>query len=192
MYHKRNKELRILELYLSDYSREFYLREISKLSKTTLRTTQRLLIILEQEQILKSELHGKNKYYSLNLDNIETKFYILKAELQKTLVFLEKYPLFKMFLNELKGNALLIIFGSYAKLLADKDSDIDILAISNDKIEMPSHLVHNELHLVRISEEDFIKSVKKGETLIKKVKGSHVILNNHSFFVDIMWGESAR
>ncbi len=44
MYQKRNKELRILDLYLEDYNKEFYLREISRLTKIPLKKTQNLML----------------------------------------------------------------------------------------------------------------------------------------------------
>ncbi|MEK6904149.1 MAG: hypothetical protein AABW87_01000, partial [Nanoarchaeota archaeon] len=73
MYQKRNKELDIIALYSGNYKAEFYLRQISKLAKLPLKTCQNALINLEKGRILKSNVEGKNKYFSLNLDNIQTK-----------------------------------------------------------------------------------------------------------------------
>ena len=83
MYQKRNKELEVIALYTSNYKTEFYLREIAKLTKLPLKTCQNILINLEKEKILKSKIDGKNKYFSLNLDNIQTKSYLLQAEIFK-------------------------------------------------------------------------------------------------------------
>jgi len=187
MYQKRNKELEILTLYLGDYTRQFYLRETSKLAKIPLKTTQNLLLNLEKKKILKSMLRGKNKYFKLNLDNIQTKFYLLQSEIYKTLLFINKYPLFKTFLKEIKTNKPLIIFGSFARLSADKDSDLDLIVISNKKEKLPSHLLPYKIHEVTISKNNFIKSMKNQEALIKEIQESHIILNNHSFYVGIMW-----
>ena len=76
MYHKRNKLL-VLSLYLGDYTRRFYLREISRLTKIPLKTTQNIISSLESDNILISIKEGKNKYFKLNLSNIEAKFYLL-------------------------------------------------------------------------------------------------------------------
>lgn len=187
MYQKRNKELSILTLYLGDYARQFYLREISKLAKIPLKTTQNLLSNLEKSKILKSILSGKNKYFKLNLDNIETKFYLLQSEIYKTLLFLNKYPLFKTFLKEIEINKPLIIFGSFAKLTADKDSDLDLLIISKEKQKLPLHLLPYKIHEIILSKASFTKSLKKQETIIKEIEEKHVILNNHSFYINIMW-----
>ena len=193
MYQKGNKEFRILSLYLGDYSKEFYLREISKHSKLPLRTTQRILWELEKTRIIRSEVRGRNKYFSLNLENIRTMPKLLQAEAYKTIEFLEKYTFFKPFLKEIKrSSAPIIIFGSFAKFNADKMSDVDVLIISNKKIELPTHLLPNKIHEIYMSEDSFIHAFEKNEILIKKIRESHVILNNHSFFVNLMWDKYAE
>lgn len=182
MYTKRYKE-ETIKIYTQGYDKQFYLREISKLSKLPLKTTQNLLSELEKENILKSSIHGKNKYFRLNLNNIQTKFYLLKAEIDKTNEFLDKYPVFKTFLKAVKDNPLIIVFGSYAKLKADKSSDLDILTTA----KLPLHLIPYKIHKIEISETSVKKAVKNHETLLKEIEKNHVILSGHSLYLDIMW-----
>ena len=188
MYQKRNKELDVISLYNGNYKLEFYLRHISKLAKLPLKTCQNALIYLEKKRILKSKVEGKNKYFSLNLDNIQTKSILLQAEIYRTDLFLEMYPQFKTFLKELNTNILIIIFGSYAKLTADKNSDLDLLIISEKEQKLPYHLLSYKIHKVNLSESSFIKAIKEQEILIKEIEENHIILNNHSFYVNAMWG----
>lgn len=187
MYQKRNKELEVIALYRGDYKKRFYLREISRLSKLPLKTAQNVLLSLEKNNILKSKVEGKNKYFSLNLDNIQTKSYLLQAEIYKTALFLETYKQFKTFLKSLNTNALIIAFGSFAKLKADKYSDMDLMVISEKEQKLPFHLLPYKAHQVNLSEDSFIKAVEKQETLIKEIENSHVILNNHSLYVNVIW-----
>lgn len=187
MYQKRNRELDILVLYLKGYTKQFYLREISKLAKIPLKTTQNLISNLEKERILKSTVRGKNKYFQLNLESIQTKFYLLQAEIHRTSLFISKYPVFRTFLKEIKANNTIIIFGSFAKFIADKDSDLDLLIISKKIQKLPSHLLPYKIHEIELSEDSFIKSLKKQETLIKEIEENHIILSNHSFYVSVIW-----
>ena len=189
MYQKRNKELEIVSLYRSNYKKQIYLRQISRLSKLPLKTAQNVLVILEKSKILKSRIEGKNKYFSLNLDNINVKSYLLQSEIYKTDVFLDIYPQFKIFLKSLNTNTAIIIFGSFAKLKADKDSDADMLVISIDlkKQKLPFHLLPYKIHQISLSEDSFVKALKEQETLIKEIEENHIILNNHSFYVNLMW-----
>ena len=98
MYLNRNDTLEVLNLYLRGYTKQFYLREISKLTGIPLKTTQNIVSGLEKNKILQSMIRGKNKYFKLNLDNVQTKFYLLQTEIYRTLFFIQKYPLFKTFL----------------------------------------------------------------------------------------------
>ena len=187
MYQKRNKELEIVSLFRGNYKARFYLREISKLSKLPLKTCQNVLASLEKAKILKSKIEGKNKYFSLNLENIKTKSYLLQAEIYQTDLFIEKYPQFKIFLKSLKTTNLIIIFGSFAKFTADKNSDLDLLVIAKKELKLPFHLLPFKPHQIKMSEKTFIKAIKEQENLIKEIEENHIILNNHSFYVSIMW-----
>lgn len=188
MYQNRN-ELEIILLYKGNYKLRLYLREISKLSKIPLKTCQDSLKNLENQNILKTKIEGKNKYFWLNLDNIQTKFLLLQTEIYQTNVFIEKYPSFKIFLKEFKTNIPIIIFGSYAKFTNDKNSDLDLLIISNDKVELPFHLLSFKPHEVKLTEQTFIKSLTQQENLIKEIEENHIILNNHSFYINTMWSQ---
>ena len=187
MYLKRNRELDIIALFLGEYEKQLYLREISKLAKIPLKTTQTLIAHLEKDKILKSRISGRNKYFKLNLDNIQTKFNLLQSELHRTAIFVEKYPLFKTFLKEIKMNAPIIIFGSFAKFKADNNSDLDLLVISQEKVNLPFHLLAYKVHEIYLDENSLMKSLEKNETLTKEIQENHIILNNHSFFVSILW-----
>lgn len=172
---------------MSGYNKEFYLREISRLSKISLKNVQNILNSLEKGRIVKSSLRGKNKYFRLNLDNLQTKFCLLQAEIYKTLLFLEKYPQFKTFLKEIFTRTPLIAFGSFAKFIASKDSDLDLLIISKGEEKLQAYLLPYKIHEIRLSEESFRKALEKQEALIKEIEANRVILNNHSFYVNIMW-----
>jgi len=187
MYLKRNKELDVIALYTGGYKSEFYLREISRLAKLPLKTCQNILINLEKARILKSKVEGKNKYFSLNLDNIQAKSSLLKAEIYKTETFLEKYPEFKTFLKSTNTNSIIIVFGSFARLKADKNSDLDLFIISNREEKLPAHLLPYKIHKNSLTEKSFKKAVAEKEALMQEINSNHLILNNHSSYINIMW-----
>lgn len=188
MYLNRNSALEVISLFRGDYKARFYLREISKLSKLPLKTCQNALANLEKAKILKSKIEGKNKYFSLNIENLKTKSYLQQAEIYQTDLFVEKYPQFKMFLKSLKINAPLIVFGSFAKFKADRNSDLDLLIISDKELKLPFHLLPFKPHQINMPEKPFLKAIDQQEDLIKEIEENHIILNNHSFYVNIMWG----
>jgi len=181
MYQKRNK---IISLYLCNFRARYYLREISKLTKLPLRTTQRLLQELEKERIMKTKKEGKNKYYFLNLQNVKTKFFLLMGEIEKTLLFLKKYLPFNSFLKE-KINVCLVVFGSFAEFKAEKGSDLDLLIIG--KNSLPFYLLPYKIHKVILTKKQFEKALDRGEPLIKEILKNHIILNGHSYFLNKLW-----
>jgi predicted nucleotidyltransferase len=187
MYQNRNNELEIISLFRGDYKSRYYLREISKLSKLPLKTCQNTLLNLEKAKILKSRIEGKNKYFSLNLENIKTKSYLQQTEIYQTDLFMEKYPQFKTFLKSLQTNAPIIIFGSFAKFTADKNSDLDLLIISDKELKLPFHLLPFKPHQINMLEKTFLKAINQQEDLIKEIEKNHIILNNHSFYTNVMW-----
>ncbi|HLD04394.1 MAG TPA: nucleotidyltransferase domain-containing protein [Candidatus Nanoarchaeia archaeon] len=187
MYLKRNDELAVLELYFGGYTRQFYLREISRRAKLPVKTTQNVVGRLEQGRILRSISKGKNKYFALNRDNVETKFCLMQAELQRTLRFLSVYPVFKLFLKEVKTSAALVVFGSFAGFMVDKDSDVDLLVVAGVKEKFPFHLLPHSVHEVFLSEREFEEAMRKEEALLGEIAEKHIVLNNHSFFVNEMW-----
>jgi predicted nucleotidyltransferase len=192
MYQKRNKELEVIAIYAQDYKKEFYLRQISKLADLPLKTCQDILNRLLKEKILKSNIEGRNKYFSLNLDNIYTKLYLLHSEIHKLDKLLKKYPQLKTFLKSIHTNIPIIIFGSFAKMKAEKNSDIDLLIISKKEEKLPSHLLPYPIHQINLSEKSFKKSLYAKEALIKEIQENHVILNNPSSFVNLLWEYYAK
>lgn len=191
MYQKRNNYYEVISLFLGNYKTQFFLREISRLSGTPLKTTQNILGNFEKDKILISSIEGKNKYYTLNLENIQTKHLLLQSEAYKTSKFIEKYKPLKTFLKEINSDALIIVFGSFAKLMADENSDLDMLIIDK-KNNIPYYLIPYKIHKINMLLNVFLKSVEKQETLIKEIIRNHIILNNHSLFINVFWGYYAK
>jgi predicted nucleotidyltransferase len=184
MCQKRNK---ILSLFCSDFKRRLHLREISKLSGVPLRTTSRTLDVLEKENIIRSYYEGRHKYFELNLDDIKTKFLVQETEIYRTFVFLEKYPVFKSFLKEIKPtDSVIIVYGSFAELAAGKESDLDLLIISDKELDLPEYLLPYKIHKISLTKKEFLSALET-EPLIKEIIANHIILNNHSFFIEMLW-----
>lgn len=192
MYIKRYNEQKVIALYLGNYQARFYLRQISKLTKLPLRTCQNTLALLEKNKIFLGKQEGKNKYFALNGDNFQVKLQLLQAEISQTEIFLEKYPLIKTFLKSVIHNVPLIVFGSFARFEADKESDLDLLVISKKEVKLPFHLLPIKVHQLNLSEKAFAEASAGQEPILQEIKKNHIILNNHSFFVNQWWSENGK
>ena len=127
---------KIMHLFYNDKTKSLHLREISRQTGIHPPSTTRFLEELKKRQILKSKKLANLKLFSLN-KNKKT-FYLLQIfDLEK----LEKLPNIRikainLFLTELTTKPIFaILFGSTAKNTFKKESDIDILLVTNQKIK---------------------------------------------------------
>ena len=81
-----------------------------------------------KENVIDFRREGKNKIFFLK-KNLVSKTYILQAELHKLTKLLRHNPELSIIFEEIlkkTDEKLIVLFGSYAKGLAKKDSDMDI------------------------------------------------------------------
>jgi len=172
----------IFEEFLGDYSILLTGSFIAKKKKLNQKTTANHLQALEKEGILKSKVQGKNKNYFLNLDNKEIlKNYILSVEHLRTLEFYKKNLVIKEISEKINTpiNGSGLIFGSYAKGIQKKGSDLDILIIGkcNEKeIEKISKTYNIEISLKLYSK------IEK-DILIKEALKNHIFIKNSELII---------
>jgi len=173
---------RIFEEFLGDYSALLTGSFIAKKKKLNQKTTANYLSKLETEHILKSKTQGKNKLYFLNLDNKEiVKNYILAVEHIITLEFYKKNLVIKEISEKINEhiNGSAVIFGSYAKGMQKKDSDLDILIIGecNEKeIEKIGKTYNLEINLK-------IYSKFEKDILTKEAMKNHIFIKNSELII---------
>ncbi len=190
MFPKRNE---IISLYCGNLKARFHLREIARLSKLPIKTVFKILKKLEKENIVRSEIEGRHKYFELNLDNIETKFILEETEIHRTLLFLKEYPIFKSFLKEMKiEDCAIIIYGSFAKFMATNKSDLDILIVSERELDLPFYTLPYKIHKIFLRKNEFLKGLEAREPLLMEILANHIVLFNHSFFINILWWYHGR
>jgi predicted nucleotidyltransferase len=189
-----NNKLGIISLYRSNYLSSFYTREMAKLLNKSHVTLLPHLKSLEDENIITSKTIGKNKTYTLNLDNISTKEQILLSEITETTNYLKKNFLIKKIFSEIFNldlNGTIILFGSYAKNTFTKDSDIDILYFGKIKpsqerdIKKIGKIYGKTINIKKV--KDFSLALRKKDTLILEVIKNHIILQDSEVIINILW-----
>lgn len=194
-------ELDIISLYLSDYNRKIHLREIARLLNANHRTIALTLQKLERKNIMSSEVIGKNKFYSLNLDNISTKEYITCTESVQKMKLLEKYFIFKKLVTQLsaslESNTItpsIILFGSYAKGTGEKESDIDLLLFKDKKeneltikIKEFAKQYNKTIQIQQATREQFEAGLREKDPLVIEIVNHHILLSNNQFFIEMLW-----
>lgn len=160
------------EVLLSLLKKEMHGRELAKELKTSLTRIQAILRELRKSNILDYKTEGKNHVYFIK-KNLISKAFILNTENYKLAKLLTKHtilePLFKDIVEKYPGK-MIILFGSYAKLIPKEDSDIDIYIETTDKKIKESISMMNDLLSVKIGK------FNANDLLIKEIMNNHIII----------------
>lgn len=185
-----NKYFEILSLFLCDYNREIYGRELVGKIPLSQKAIALALDELEKQGILKSRKLGNIKYFKLNIENTEIKDLIISLEIMKKIKFLEKHRKIANIFR--KDSRIVGIFGSYAKGIEKKDSDIDVFIVG--KIQREDYNKKGEAFDLNISikyfsEKEFKTLVKKKNNLCKEIIADHILIFGAERFIEIIWRE---
>jgi len=195
--------LKIIGLMRKDLDRGLTILEISKQLKIGYRPAYNHIIEMEKEGIIKINKIGSAKQCSLNLSSPKTRHLLEEVDIARKEELCKENPklriiddliskLTEKFISEIHS---IVLFGSYAKGTATKQSDIDLLFIvSNIKNKNLRELIERESssyqysHNVKISPlitdiEEFKKMLKsKGLNVGKEVKEYGISLYGHELF----------
>ncbi len=182
---------KILHLFYTNKSAKLHLREIARKAKLHEPSTTTFLKSLDKDGILKSEKDGNQKKYSLKLNyKTYSVFELFDLEKLSALPSIRKNAI-KYFIEHLKEKPLIaFVFGSTAKGVFKDDSDIDILLISNKKINTEEAKKHSEaltgikISIFQITLNDFLKEIKlKEDPVIQSaIASGYPVLNNLYYY----------
>lgn len=170
-------ELDIIESLLRS---EGHVRGIAKKLNEPHSTILRRLNNLKDWNVIDSKKEGRNKIFFLK-HNLISRGYVLQAEINKLTKLMRKNPELSVIFEEIlkeTDEKLVILFGSYAKDLAKKDSDIDIY------VETTSRNVKKIIEGVHSNINTKIGVFDTESPLIKEIIKDHIILRGFELFYD--------
>jgi predicted nucleotidyltransferase len=143
-------------------------------------TVLRKLRDLADNNVVDFRTEGKNNVYAIK-KTLEGRNAALIAELSQQSSVVKKYPVLRgifQAVHEMPGLSLAILYGSYAKGLATKESDIDIFIETNDT---------NTKKL--LEQKHSLISVKTGifdtkDLLIREIIKDHIIIRGIEVYFD--------
>jgi predicted nucleotidyltransferase len=121
---------KILSLFFLNEGRDYYIREVASIIGASPRGAQNELINLEDEGILKSEMRGKQRFFSVNLQN--------PSHQEMRGLILKKYGvphLIAKAIVDITHIKTAFIYGSFARGEEDFTSDIDCFIIADGKVD---------------------------------------------------------
>lgn len=130
--------LKIMGLMRTKLDEGLTILDISKRLKIGYRPAYNHITEMEKEDIIKVEKVGNAKKCSLNLENAKTRHLLEEIDLAKKEELYQKNPKLKQVIESLLSKLTekfiseiqsIILFGSYAKGTATKQSDVDLLFV---------------------------------------------------------------
>ncbi len=186
-------ELKIIDFLIGNADKNFTINEIAKNLNEFYSFVHRIINRLTEEGVIIKNKIGKSYICSLNLENEKTLALLNLAEIEKRDEFYNKNKELKLILEDfvksirlLDKNAIVVLFGSYAKNAAIKKSDIDILIISKkinvEKLVRESYAKYGrEINPIIMSKDNFKK--QRESNIIKEITKNHYVLCNSEEFV---------
>ena len=116
----------VLNLFVFNPDKEYYIREIERMTKEPFDPLRMELRRLENTGLLKSHTSGRQKYYSINPKH--ALFPDIKSIILKTVGIGD---LLKSTFGKKDDILMAFIYGSYAKDVERAESDIDLFVIGN-------------------------------------------------------------
>ena len=141
--------------------------------------------LLVKNNFLKYSREGKNKHYFFDLNDRITLSLIKMLETFKELEFSRKNPEIAILFKEISGD--FILFGSYAKGIAKKDSDIDLIIIgkNKEKINKITSKYPFEVNPFFFTLPEFRRILNKKEALGKEIVKDHIIFGNKEKIIEM-------
>jgi len=187
----------IMRLFSADKAAKLHLRAIARRTGLHGPSVSRFLNSLEKERILQSEKDGNLKKYSIR-QGLRAYFIFEAFDLER----FEKLPSIRQnairtYLDNLPEQPVFaILFGSTAKGTYNKDSDIDLLLITNKKISTENAeketdaLTAMKISTFQMTYNDFLTELKmKEDRVVQSAIKTGYPLMNHIHYYEALYHE---
>lgn len=185
-----NNERKALLVIFKDLDNYYNANSLSKKINISRIGMMKLLKKLKKNDILRSKLIGKSEIYKINLDS---------DYVRDMLAFLlsDEANNFKRWKNEFrelfKGDRIVMIYGSTIVNYSEAN-DIDLMIVGktnklsdiNKVISEKQKLLPKKIHLIEISQGEFLKNLKEKQKSIVNAVKTAIILYGQSKYVGLI------
>ena len=181
---KRNNKTKteILKFLLSNKTKEFTIREISKQVSIDYKSVYLNVNDLIDNEATNSKRAGQSVLCSINQKGSDQD--VFNAEFSRKTDLLKNKDFYVLYnrIKEIKSPFfIMLVFGSYASKSSRKSSDIDIMIISDDgslvrRINEILSTLPLKIHLVNFSSKEFLSMLKTTEFNVGKETFNNNIL----------------
>ena len=161
------RKLTTLKPFFEEPNRKFSIREFSRILKINHTTVRQYLNQLVKEGFLSFKKEGLYTFYKLVLTKkaLNLKLYYNLEKIRKSNIISGLESVFNL--------PVVVLFGSYASAMDDKNSDIDICLISNVEKEFSTEKYEKSLNrkisIHKFNKNSWAKSKKTNPNLINNI-----------------------
>ena len=171
------------------------IKEIQNRSNYSYERANTTLKSLKEKKIIIEENIGKTLIYSLNHSNLYSRWAFYGYMIKKLIEFEKNNPKLNKALKEIewKDFEMIILFGSYARSIETKQSDIDLMIVTTHKKKMEGEISHlkRKYNLpfspVFVSSWDFLNIKKKNPELWGELKNNGKVFGGENWFYHWMY-----
>lgn len=193
-------ELKIVELLSKDIDKKHTINEISRTLGEYYSHIYRVVNRLSSDGVISKTKYGNSYICLLNMKNEKTKILIQLSEIEKRDRIYTNRGL-KLMLDDLvkafeasdKEVMSVVLFGSYAKGTAHDDSDVDVLVIGDENVEIEKIIkgiyakYGKEITPILMTPTNFKK--QKNKTIMREIIENHYILAGVEYFVNMVFSD---
>ena len=184
--------VRVMECFLRNLDAPHHGSGIAKAKNMNQKTVSNTLNNLEREGFLNSKTVGKNKEFTLNLgDSEKAKRFLLALENARTIQFLDDNPKIREVVAKTTppSKGISVIFGSYAKGIQRKGSDLDVFAVGDydtQNIKRVSDLYGIKINVKNMSSEGFRAALREKDVFIREVVSDHLVVEGVEEYLNLV------
>ncbi len=163
--------VKLLTLFLLNPEREYYVREIARMTEENTNAVRRELANLESFGLITGQKKGNQQYYTAKTD------FFLYDELQK--IVLKTEGVARVIWENLAGLVpvdCMFVYGSFARRDAGAKSDIDLFIVGDVDEDRVIPLVHEseqtinrEINYTLMRRDEFVQRKRSGDPFVKNV-----------------------
>jgi predicted nucleotidyltransferase len=191
-------ELKMVNFLAGNMDKKVTINEIAKATKEHYSFVHRIINRLSKDGVITKIKAGKAYLCSFNLENEKALILLQLSEIEKRKEFYEKNKELRLVLDDFvaleKSQSKIlsvVLFGSYSKGTATKESDIDLLILSRNKPSIGKTIKEiyakygREINPIIMTPDEFKK--QKDKVLVKEIINSHHVLYGIGNFVRLVF-----